>query len=38
MRNNMSYIYKKFMTQVLMAKDKTELKRWKRTNNTYNAL
>lgn len=34
----MSYIYKKFMTQVLMAKDKTELKRWKRTNNTYNAL
>lgn len=26
------------MTQVLMAKDKTELKRWKRTNNTYNAL
>jgi len=38
MRNNMSYIYKKFMTQVLMAKDKTELKRWKRTTNTYNAL
>lgn len=34
----MSYIYKKFMTQVLMAKDKTELKRWKRTTNTYNAL